>query len=123
MPVKMSKTVICKGTLLLLFFASAIWVLHSTARPALAGPSDQDRKEEVKSEMQTPFEIRRERIRRKMQNRAGGLPPEILVQQIESRKARIRSEMRNRATRRCKSPQSMMLSRLRLRQQRRRLCR
>jgi hypothetical protein len=82
MPVKMSKTVICKGTLFLLLFVSAIWVLHSTVRPSSAGPQNHNRQEEMRREMQgTPYESRREEMRREMQDRAGGLPPEILAQQ------------------------------------------
>src|SRR5210317_1681388 len=66
MPIKISKTVICKGALFLLFFVSAIWVLHSTVRPSAAGP---------------PYQNRQEKMKRKMKDRAGGLPPEILALQ------------------------------------------
>ncbi|MFC1843331.1 right-handed parallel beta-helix repeat-containing protein [Thermodesulfobacteriota bacterium] len=82
MPIKISKTVICKGALFLLLFVSAIWVLHITVRPSSAGPPYQDSKKEIKREMQnTKYQSRRDEMRREMQDRAGGLPPEILAQQ------------------------------------------
>ena len=84
MPVKMSKTVICKGTLFLLVFVSAIWVLHSTVRPSPAGPFDHDDKEVLKSEKQC-YQYRHQgrhgRAKRETMDRIGGLPPEILAQQ------------------------------------------
>ncbi len=59
MPIKISKTVICKGALFLLLFVSAIWVLHSTVRPSSAGPPYQNSQEEMKREMQgTPYQNR-----------------------------------------------------------------
>ena len=93
MSIKISKAVICKGALFMLLFVSAIWVLHSTVRPSSAGP---------------PYQNRREEMRREMQDRAGGLPPEILAQQ-SNEKVQI--------------PTIDDAVRLRLRQQRRRLCR
>ena len=82
MSINISKAVICKGALFLLLFVSAIWVLHSSVRPSSAGPQNQNRQEEMKREMQgTPYESRRGQMRREMQDRAGGLPPEILALQ------------------------------------------
>ena len=82
MPIKISKTVICKGALFLLLLISAIWVLHITVRPSAAGPPYQNRQEEMKRKMQgTPYKSRKEEMRREMQDRAGGLPPEVLAQQ------------------------------------------
>jgi hypothetical protein len=81
MSINISKAVICKGALFLLLFVSAIWVLHSTARPSAAAPY-QNRGEEMRREMQnTQYQKRQEEMRGEMQDRAGGLPPEILAQQ------------------------------------------
>ena len=82
MPNKISKTVTCKGALLLLLFVSSIWVLHSTVRPSSADSLYQNRQDEMRREMRdTPYQNRRTEMRREMQDRAGGLPPEILAQQ------------------------------------------
>ena len=82
MSIKISKTVTCKGALLLLLFVSSIWVLHSTVRPSSADSLYQNRQDEMRREMRdTPYQNRRTEMRREMQDRAGGLPPEILAQQ------------------------------------------
>jgi hypothetical protein len=65
MPIKISKPVILTGTLFLFLFVSAIWVLNSTAGPPSARVGEN-------------FQAGQ---KRKMQDAAGGLPPEILAQQ------------------------------------------
>jgi parallel beta-helix repeat protein len=87
MPKKISKAVIFIGALFLLLFVSATWVFHTTARASSAGSFDNDIKEEMKIETHGALYQgrggigRRERIRRENQDRAGGLPPEILALQ------------------------------------------
>jgi len=81
MPIKIGKTVICKGALFLLLFVSAIWVLHSTVRPSKAGSPFQERREEMRREMQK----RRQEMRREMQDTIGGLPAEILALQSDEK--------------------------------------
>jgi hypothetical protein len=67
MPTKISNTVIREWTFFLLLFVSAVWVLHSTGRQCSAeGP---------------PYMNRPEEMKREMQDRAGGVPPEILALQ------------------------------------------
>jgi hypothetical protein len=65
----------------ILVLAMSVFVLNAMAVIIIRTPY-QNSQEEMKRKMQgTPYQSRREEMKRKGQDRAGGLPPEILAQQ------------------------------------------